>query len=141
MDGVLADTSVWIDLFNDTKTKEADLLHSLIQEDYPVYICSIILQEILQGFNNDKEYRIAKDILLSYQFLETKPLEFAIGAAELYRTLKKKGITIRKSNDCLIGYHAIFYNIPVLHRDRDFTAMAKYSNLKIVNLSERKSFM
>jgi predicted nucleic acid-binding protein len=140
MDGVLADTSVWIDFFNDTKTKEANLLHTLIQEDYPVYICSIILQEILQGFSSDKEYRITKDILLSYRFLETKPLEFAIGAAELYRALKKKGITIRKSNDCLIGYHAIFYNIPVLHRDRDFTIMAKYSNLKIVNSNDRKSF-
>lgn len=140
MDGVLTDTSVWIDFFNDIKTKEVELLQTLIQEDYPVYICSIILQEILQGFSNDKEYKTAKDILLSYRFLETKPLEFAIGAAELYRSLKKKGITIRKSNDCLIGYHAIYYNIPVLHRDRDFKIIAKYSNLKIVNSRGSNAF-
>jgi predicted nucleic acid-binding protein len=133
MYGILADTSVWIDFFNDIKSKEANQLSYLIQKDYPVYICDIILQEILQGFSNDKEYRTAKDILLSYSFLETKPLEFSIGAADLYRKLKKKGITIRKSNDCLIGYHAIYYDIPVLHRDRDFTLMSEYSNLKIVN--------
>jgi len=132
MKGILADTSVWIDFFNDVATKEAVLLSKYIEADYPVYICAVILQEILQGFNSDKDYKIVKDLLLSYPFLKTEPLEFAIGAAELYRKLKKTGKTIRKSNDCLIAYHAIFYNIPILHKDRDFSIMSQYSGLKVV---------
>jgi len=134
MKGVLADTSVWIDFFNNAATKEADLLTKYIEADYPVYICAVILQEILQGFNNDKDYSIVKDLLLSYPFLKTESLEFAIGAAELYRRLKKAGKTIRKSNDCLIAYHAIFYNMPILHRDRDFSIMAQHSSLKVVSI-------
>lgn len=133
MEGVLADTSVWIDFFNDVQTNEANLLYGLIEQDYPVYLCAVIVQEILQGFNRDKDYRIAKDLLLSYPILKTEPLKFAVGAADLYRALKKKEKTIRKSNDCLIGYHAIYYDLPILHRDRDFSIMAMYSKLKIVN--------
>lgn len=132
MRGILVDTSVWIDFFNNAATKEADLLTKYIKEDSPVYICAVILQEILQGFNSDKDYTIVKDLLLSYPFLKTEPLEFAVGAAEFYRKLKKAGKTIRKSNDCLIAYHAIVYDIPILHRDRDFSVVAQHSNLKVV---------
>jgi predicted nucleic acid-binding protein len=134
MKGILADTSVWIDLFNDAATKEADQLQKYIETDYPVYLCAVILQEILQGLNSDKDYKVVKDLLLSYPFLETKSVEFAVGAAELYRRLKKEGVTIRKSNDCLIAYHAIFYNLPVLHRDRDFSIIARHSSLKVVSI-------
>jgi predicted nucleic acid-binding protein len=135
MKGVLVDTSVWIDFFNNAATKEADLLAGYIRDDIPVYLCAVILQEILQGFNNDKDYGIVKDLLVSYPFLETEPVKFAIGAAEFYRKMRKIGKTIRKSNDCLIAYHAIFYNIPVLHRDRDFSIMAQHSSLKVVDVA------
>jgi len=132
MKGVLVDTSVWIDFFNDISTKEAELLHSYIETDFPVYICATILQEILQGFSRDRDYQIAKDLLLSYPFLQTDPVEFAMGAAELYRRIKKRGKTIRKSNDCLIAYHAIFYHFPILHRDGDFSIISQHSKLKVV---------
>ncbi len=132
MTGILVDTSVWIDFFNNAATKEADLLTRYIKKDAPVYLCAVILQEILQGFNSDKDYSVVKDLLLPYPFLKTDPLKFAVGAAEFYRKIKKAGKTIRKSNDCLIAYHAIFYNIPILHRDRDFLIMAQHSNLKVV---------
>lgn len=97
MKGVLVDTSVWIDFFNNVDTKEADLLYSYIEEDYPVYICALILQEILQGFNRDKDYNIAKDLMLSYPFLRTEPIEFAAGAADLYRRkIEKEGKNNKK---------------------------------------------
>jgi len=134
MKGVLVDTSVWIDFFNNAATKEADLLVRFIEEDYPVYICAVILQEILQGFNSDKDYGVVKGLLLSYPFLKTEPVKFAVGAADYYRKLKKAGKTIRKSNDCLIAYHAMFYDMPILHRDRDFSIMAQHSNLKVITV-------
>ena len=133
MKGILVDTSVWIDFFNGIKTKEADILSDYINEDYPVYLCDVVLQEILQGFSSEKDYKKVKDILLSFPFLETIPIDFAIGAADLYRKLRKKGTTIRKSNDCLIACHGIYYMIPVLHRDRDFSLIEKHTKLKTVN--------
>lgn len=60
------------------------------------------------------------------------PVEAAISAATLYRMLRKKGVTIRKPNDCLIAHYAIFYDIPVLHSDVDFDQIAPYTSLRIV---------
>ena len=52
---------------------------------------------------------------------------------QINRKLRKKGATIRKSHDCLIAYHGIYYKIPVLHRDRDFSLIEKHTKLKTIN--------
>jgi predicted nucleic acid-binding protein len=57
----------------------------------------------------------------------------AVGAAKLYRNLRKKGITIRKPNDCLIAYYAITNDIELVHNDSDFDLIAENSTLKIWN--------
>jgi predicted nucleic acid-binding protein len=96
--------------------------------------CPIILQEILQGIRKDSDYRKVKDIVLSYPILKMDPVQAAIEAANLYRDLRKKGLTIRKSNDCLIASYAIKYNIPLLHNDSDFDLIASRSHLKIASI-------
>ena len=45
---------------------------------------------------------------------------------------RKKGITIRKSNNCLVAYFAIYFNVPLLHNDVDFKMIALHSSLKEV---------
>ena len=57
------------------------------------------------------------------------PVDLAIHAAELYRTLRKKGIAVRKPNDCQIAYLAVYYGFPLLHKDRDFKHIAQHTNL------------
>jgi len=88
--------------------------------------------EILQGFRSDKDHADVKDILFSYNFVLEDPVPDAIGASDLYRSLKKKGATIRKTLDCLIAYTAIKNGLPLLHRDRDFDSIAKYTKLKLI---------
>ena len=88
--------------------------------------------EILQGFRSDKDFAEVKDILLSYHFVMEDPVPDAIGASDLYRSLKKKGATIRKSPDCMIVYSAIKNGLPLLYKDRDFDIIAKHSKLKLV---------
>jgi hypothetical protein len=56
-----------------------------------------------------------------------------VNAAELYRTLRKRGITIRKTIDCLIASVAIEHDIPLLHNDDDFDPMEKFCGLKVVH--------
>lgn len=130
---VLVDTSVWIDFFNGVKSLQSDILVEYIKLSYSIYLCPVILQEILQGFKSEKDYNKAKELLLEFPFIFSDPIEAAIGAADLYRNLRKKGVTIRKSNDCLIAYYAIRHNIPILFKDRDFGKINKYiSKLKIV---------
>lgn len=117
---VLADTSVWINFFNGVDSKEVEVLIRYIESDWPVYLCPTIVQEVLQGINNHKQFKEVLDSLLAFNILNDDGVEMAVSAANLYRWLRKRGITIRKSNDCLIAQYAIKHSLQVLHQDRDF---------------------
>jgi predicted nucleic acid-binding protein len=129
---LIVDTSVWIDFFNNERNRHSNFLAEAIESDEPIYLHSIILMEILQGFRSDRDHAAVRDVLLSYDFVREDPVADAMGASDLYRSLKKKGAAIRKSLDCLIAYAAIKNGMPLLHRDRDFDRIAQHSKLKVV---------
>jgi predicted nucleic acid-binding protein len=133
MKKVLVDTSVWIDALNGRKTWQATLLDRLIDKDAPVVLCPVIIQEILQGIKEDSDFNVVKDNLSGFEILDIDPVEAAYGAASLYRSVRKHGITIRKSNDCLIAFYALSFKAALLHNDEDFTKIAQYTSLKILN--------
>ena len=129
---LIVDTSVWIDGFNPrVKTPEKELLKQLIQNDYPIYLCPVIYQEILQGIREEKAFIKIKIILQEYRMVNIDLMYVTNHAVDLYRHLRKKGITIRKSVDCLIASYAILANMHILHNDNDFTQIARESKLKI----------
>ncbi len=135
MSGMLVDTSVWIDFFNGIDSAQADALSEYIEAGLDIWITPTILQELLQGFSVDRDFKIARDLLLAHPIIKLDPVEAALGAATLYRTARKSGITIRKSNDCLIAWYAIQAELPVLHKDRDFDLLTKVTELKTVKIS------
>lgn len=124
---ILVDTSVWINFFKGVESKEVALLTEYIENDGPVYLCPTIFQEVLQGISNEKEFTEVKDSLLAFPIFNNDAIEMAISSANLYRSLRKRGITIRKSNDCLIAQYAILHSVKVLHQDRDFDLILKYN--------------
>ncbi len=129
---VLVDTSVWIDFFHTRKdSKQADLLQKLIEEENDICICPIIYQEVLQGIRDDNTFSEIKSILRNAIMLNTPIMTVADYAVDLYRHLRKKGITIRKPYDCLIASYAILENIYLLHNDSDFAQMENNSKLLI----------
>jgi predicted nucleic acid-binding protein len=117
---ILADTSVWINFLKGMESEEVAILTEYIREGDTVHLCPGIIQEILQGITDDQQFNEIREYLLAFDILNDDGVEMAIGAANLYRSLRKKGITIRKSNDCLIARYAIKHNVTVLHQDRDF---------------------
>jgi len=127
---LIFDTSIWIDFFKNSASDKVDLLASYIENNEQILLTPTIIQEILQGIREDKQYRQIKDILFYMEILELPPVQAAIGAAELYRSLRKKGLTIRKSNDCLIAFYAIEFSLKLVHADSDFDLIAKHSPLK-----------
>ena len=131
MKEVLIDTSVWIDFLNGTNNRQTDVMSKILYEETEVFISPQIIQEILQGISNDAEHNLMKEKLLSLNVLNIDSIELAIGASSLYRTLRKKGVTIRKTNDVLIAFYCLYFNIPILHKDRDFDKISYYSKLKI----------
>ena len=93
---------------------------------------SIILTEVLQGIREDSEFNRTQDLLGNLVFLPMQYYVF-LRSAEIYRNLRRKGITIRKPVDCMIAAVAIENDIPLLHNDKDFIPIEKHFGLKRLN--------
>lgn len=129
---VLVDSSVWANYFNGTSTWQTEILDQMLQQ-IPVLIGDLILTEVLQGFRSDKDFRKAKKIMSILPCKEMVGTNIAIQSAENYRKLRKKGITVRKTIDVIIGTFCITKNIPLLHDDKDFDPMAEHLGLKTIS--------
>ena len=112
------------------KTRPLDL-ESLVAFD-EIVTCLPVIQEILQGFRDETAFRIARDSMRALPIVES-PLGFDVveEAANLYRAARRGGVTVRSSVDCLIAACAIRHDLEVLHRDRDFEALAEIASLKV----------
>lgn len=126
----LYDASVWIEYkqgANSTRVDQLDL--DLILNE--VCICPVIMQEVLQGIRLDNDFADLKRDFKRLNLLDWDATEAAISAAALYRQLRKRGITIRKPNDCLIAAYALHFNVELCHNDRDFDQIAEHTILKV----------
>jgi predicted nucleic acid-binding protein len=128
---MVVDSSVWIDYFNGKITKQTNLLHSLLGNEL-IVVGDLILTEVLQGFQNDKDFKKAGELLDSLIFRQMLGKELAVKSAKNYRRLRKKGVTVRKTIDVIIATFCIANNLPLLHSDRDFYPMQKHLNLKVI---------
>jgi predicted nucleic acid-binding protein len=131
MRSLIVDTSVWIDCFRGVQNSQTKLVADLLSNTNSISITPTILQEALQGIREDGQFARVRENLLACVVLRLDPVEAAIEAAQLYRTLRKKGVTIRKPNDCLIAQYALFYDLPILHHDSDFAQIALHTSLRI----------
>jgi predicted nucleic acid-binding protein len=128
---IVADSSVWIDYFNGQAKEEVDLLDRALLSA-PVLMGDLILAEVLQGFRADKDYMRAKNALAILPFSALGGYEVALQAAQNYRDLRKRGITVRKTVDMIIATFCIINGHRLLHTDRDFDPMEQYLGLNVV---------
>ncbi len=133
---ILVDSSVWIAYFNGNKTTQTDYLDASLGKT-PLVIGDLILTEVLQGFYDDKAFKIAKDLLLAIPFMPMGGQVLAVESALHYRFLRRKGVTIRKTIDVMIGTFCIHHQLTLLHDDRDFDPMVKFFGLKVINTTRR----
>jgi len=116
---IMVDTSVWIHFLGNEVTPEADQLALHIKQG-EVLMGDLILTEVLQGIRSDREFRIVRRSLSVLEISQLVTPSIAVQSALNFRFLRKSGITIRKTIDCLIATWCIENNIPLLHSDRDF---------------------
>jgi predicted nucleic acid-binding protein len=129
---ILVDTSVWIDFFAGRNLPHVDALEQRILDNEDLALCGIILTEILQGIADDTTHRRVRGYLSPLIMLPMPETVF-VRAADIYRKLRKKGITIRKSNDCIIAATALEHHCQLLHNDKDFSPVAEHFPLKIIS--------
>ena len=131
---LLFDTSIWIDYLRGQETSKVNLLDEYLLNTDVLQICPPIIQEILQGIRQDEQFSKIRKNLDRLLCLQIDAKEAAFGAAEPYRNLRKKGITIRKPNDCLIAFYAISFNVELVQNDSDFDLMIDHTPIKIYQL-------
>ena len=124
---ILVDTSAWIQTFRLRDPLDLTLFASF--DD--IVTCLPVVQEVLQGFADERGFRIATEALLALPMVES-PVTTALvlEAVQLYRTARRAGITVRSSVDCLIAACALRHDLEVLHDDRDFAGLSRVSRLR-----------
>ncbi len=126
---IIVDSSVWIDYFNGASTRESDYLDAVLGA-VPVAVGDIILTEVLQGFRDDRQYRTARSLLEDLTLVEMVGHVRAVRTADKFRALRKQGVTIRKTNDMIIGSYCIDEAVPLLFSDKDFVRLVEHSGLR-----------
>ncbi|HUA25058.1 MAG TPA: PIN domain nuclease [Steroidobacteraceae bacterium] len=127
---ILVDTSVWIDYFNGTTNSQSDRLDELLGSG-DVLTGDLILAELLQGFTKNADFRRARQLMDSLPCVDLVGRDLAIRAAEYFRQLRRKGITVRKTIDVLIATFCISNDHALLHRDKDFTVFERHLGLQV----------
>jgi hypothetical protein len=131
---IVVDSSVWIDYFTGKNTPEAEKLDSVLGEE-PVAIGDLVLTEVLQGFRTDKDFRKAKELLMSLNVVNMLDTTIALKSAVNFRALRKKGVTVRKTIDTIIATYCIENKLPLLHSDKDFQPFHEHLKLNNALLS------
>ena len=131
---VLVDTSIWIDVFR----KPSRLRLEEVADFDEIVTCLPVIQEVLQGFDREADYRRAREAMWSLPIVEA-PIGAGVidEAVDLYRRARRAGVTVRSSVDCVIAACALRHDLTVLHVDRDFTNLARVSQLEARDLNRR----
>ncbi len=116
---ILVDSSVWIDYFNGIDTRQTNLLDQTLGME-SVATGDLILTEVLQGFRYDEDYLRARALFDALTLHDMLGRDIALASAENYRSLRKRGITVRKTVDVIIATFCVQQRIPLLFSNRDF---------------------
>ena len=128
---ILVDSSVWIDYFKGAVTPQTGKLDRLLGRE-PLAIGDLILAEVLQGFVSERDFNEARKMLTSLLVVDLGGQEIAIQSARNFRTLRKLGVTVRKTIDTVIATRCIEDGYDLLHSDRDFDPFARHLGLRVV---------
>ena len=128
---ILVDSSVWIDYFRGTITPQTEKLDRLLGSEL-LATGDLMLTEVLQGFNGSRDFNRAKKLLMTLTVIEIGGERVAIQAAQNFRTLRRRGMTVRKTIDSLIATRSIEDGYQLLHSDKDFEPFAEHLGLRVV---------
>jgi len=128
----IIDTSVLIDYLANRVTPETDWLEQNA-DALSFGLTDLIVYEVLRGIRNDAQVPVVWEELQAFQLWPTMTPGLEIVAAENYRSLRKRGITIRKTVDCLVASFCIEHGHELLHNDRDFEPFEKHLGLQVIH--------
>ena len=120
---VLVDTSVWVDFFNGFGSAQQKALSRLIAGEDEICTCGVVVSEVFRGLRRPGGRGEIESLFRELLFLEPTGIEAYLRAARVYRLLRRRGVTVRSTIDCLIAVIAEENGCEVLSRDRDLGAI------------------
>jgi predicted nucleic acid-binding protein len=76
-------------------------------------------------------FQHTRGLLLLHSILRLERLATFEHAAQLYRTCRRRGVTVRKTIDCLIAALCIEEDVELFHNDSDFDAITRVAPLQV----------
>lgn len=131
---IVVDSSVWIDFLNGRDASHVQRLRAVLGAD-EIMIGDLMLCEVLQGLDTERSARQVERLLRRFDIVPMAGEVIAVAAARNFRSLRRRGITVRKTIDLLIGTWCIENRAPLLHNDSDFRPMAQHLGLIEVPLT------
>lgn len=127
---ILADTSAWIEYLRQTGSGINTAVREHIEAGQ-VATTDAVIFEVMAGARRER-VEDHRRLLDACEYLPQRTRDDALRAAELYRTCRQQGVTIRSLNDCMIAAVAIRCHVPLLHADVDFLRLASVTDLELV---------
>jgi predicted nucleic acid-binding protein len=125
---IVADSSVWIDYLGGVDAPHVSHLDDAVADGL-VVVGDLILMEVLRGIRGDREFALTRETLLALPVVGMLGPERAVAAAQHYRTLRRRGVTVRKSANVIIASYCIAQGLPLLYTDRDFEPFVEHLGL------------
>ena len=125
---IVVDSSVWIDFLNGRKVPHVERLRATFGAD-EIIVGDLMLCEVLQGLDSERAAQEVEALLRRFEIVPMAGEAIAAGAARHFRSLRKRGVTVRKTIDLLIGTWCIENRRALLHNDNDFRPMARHLGL------------
>jgi predicted nucleic acid-binding protein len=129
---IVVDTSVWIDhLRNRSSLHHVVRLRRAFGQE-PIVVGDLVMLEVLQGVPDEKQAEKVERLLRNFIVVRMLDDMLAVRAARNYRTLRSRGITVRKTIDMVIGTYCIENGLPLLHHDVDFEHLERHLGMAVV---------
>jgi predicted nucleic acid-binding protein len=128
---ILADSSAWIEYLRGTGSETNRRVAELVEEPAGFVTTDVVLMEILAGARDAPHRDQLRRLLARCEFEPVEGPRDYEDAADLYRSCRAAGETVRSLTDCLIACVAMRTGSELLHRDADFDAIARHAPLRI----------
>jgi len=129
---IIVDTSVWIDYFGGVESLHTNWLDRRVTHT-GLGLTDLILCELLQGARQEKLFREIRRQMSKFELFNTGGEQIAIGSANNYRYLRSRGVTVRKTIDCVIATFCLNHGHSLLHNDRDFDLFERHLGLHVIH--------
>lgn len=129
---IVVDSSAWVEFLRATGSRANLRLTRALRRGEELGVVDVVRMELLAGAGDDEQFLTVSRLLARGTALPT----FSPGdhdyAADLYRTARRSGSTVRSMIDCLVAAVAVRLDAPVLAQDRDFEVLQQVCPLRLV---------